>query len=86
MTNSAAVPVAETLASQKPASPAPNQGVSFLATFDAVKAILKKYPSPKRPYRTKPLDRNDEAEWAEIDKTAPSRADLEKLRSHFRSQ
>ncbi len=88
MTDSTTLPTAQTIAAQKPAQPAPNVGVSFLARFNAVKSILKKYPSPKRPYRSEPLKRaeSDEEIWSELDRTAPSRADLDMLRKHFRSQ
>ena len=88
MTDSAALPTAKTIAAQKPAQPAPNVGVSFLASFSAVRKILSKYSPPKRPYRSAPLKRaeTDEDIWAEIDRTAPSRSELDMLRKHFRSQ
>ena len=82
MTNDTTVPVAETIPAQKPPRPAPNVGVSILASFSSVREILAKYPAPKRPYRTAP----DERIWVEIDRTAPSRSDLERLLKHFRSQ
>ena len=89
MKNDTTVPVAETIPAQKPPRPAPNVGVSIanvgisiLASFSSVREILAKYPAPKRPYRTAP----DERIWVEIDRTAPSRSDLERLLKHFRSQ
>ena len=88
MTDSAILQTAETIAAQKPPQPAPNVGVSFLVRFSAVRKILSKYPPPKRPYRTEPLKRveSDEEIWSEIDRTAPSRSELDSLRKHFRSQ
>ena len=88
MTDETRLNVAETMPAQQPPKPAPSVGMSFLAPFRALRAIFRKYPALKPPYRTAPRkqEERDEQVWSEIDRTAPSRDDLHRLLKHFRSQ